>query len=773
MTLGYRLRFYLVGLILIAGLSALLIRLFVIQINRYDEFSSKVPGTSEVKVRVPGVRGIIRDRRGRVLVENVARYEMQFNLKEILNNYRRVIKEENLAISKSNRDATVKKDLKKVPVSTFNFNDGTGIKRTRKEEDMVAIVSEIIFPYLANIGLYREFHAGDLQRHWRTHGGLVPYTYRDDLTFEEYAIAAEHSLDLPGVTVAARPMRKYVYGALASHILGFVRQPDIKKVPSEERKAWEYYVPDDFGGDGIEETMDDFLRGRPGQRVMLKDEKGRVVDSKDEEGKVMGEISYDPPKRGSDVWLTLDLRYQYIAEQALRKVGRGAVVVVAPTSYKTKLKNLGKEEEHWIHAGDILAMASVPSYDPNKFIPSISEQDWKMYLDNENDPLINRALKDHAPGSTFKIPVSLAGMLSDTEVKAFECAGGAGYGPKVFMKCWARSKGYTHGSIFVRGAIKTSCNGFFYRYGNATGIENILKVSKWMGLGTRSGIPLNNEDPGFVPSPQWKRVQGLGNWGAADTAQVSIGQGATEATPLQMAMVASTIANGGKYYRPRLIHRTVGEAEEKFKPSELQYDLTELGIPAEKIEICRSGMYDVVNELRGTARRGESKIVKVSGKTGTAQTGRKRPTGTNETNAWFISFAPYDKPKLAVCVMVENGKAGGTVCAPIAKRIIDEIMSVEQFNFNPQVSPVKESEGNFDFVELVSFDEDPTEAFVGDDDGEDGTAVAATPAPDLDLSVRKAPVIPTVKKAPDTRGSVKTRTVRQRIGILDRRGRRR
>ena len=773
MTLGYRLRFYLVGLILIAGLSALLIRLFVIQINRYDEFSSKVPGTSEVKVRVPGVRGIIRDRRGRVLVENVARYEMQFNLKEILNNYRRVIKEENLAISKSNRDATVKKDLKKVPESTFNFNDGTGIKRTRKEEDMVTIVSEIIFPYLANIGLYREFHAGDLQRHWRTHGGLVPYTYRDDLTFEEYAIAAEHSLDLPGVTVAARPMRKYVYGALASHILGFVRQPDIKKVPSEERKAWEYYVPDDFGGDGIEETMDDFLRGRPGQRVMLKDEKGRVVDSKDEEGKVMGEISYDPPKRGSDVWLTLDLRYQYIAEQALRKVGRGAVVVVAPTSYKTKLKDLGKEEEHWIHAGDILAMASVPSYNPNKFIPSISEQDWKMYLDNENDPLINRALKDHAPGSTFKIPVSLAGMLSDTEVKAFECAGGAGYGPKVFMKCWARSKGYTHGSIFVRGAIKTSCNGFFYRYGNATGIENILKVSKWMGLGSRSGIPLNNEDPGFVPSPQWKRVQGLGNWGAADTAQVSIGQGATEATPLQMAMVASTIANGGKYYRPRLIHRTVGEAEEKFKPSELQYDLTELGIPAEKIEICRSGMYDVVNELRGTARRGESKIVKVSGKTGTAQTGRKRPTGTNETNAWFISFAPYDKPKLAVCVMVENGKAGGTVCAPIAKRIIDEIMSVEQFNFNPQVSPVKESEGNFDFVELVSFDEDPTEAFVGDDDGEDGTAVAATPAPDLDLSVRKAPVIPTVKKAPDTRGSVKSRTVRQRIGILDRRGRRR
>ena len=259
MTLGYRLRFYLIGLILIGGFSALLIRLFVIQINRYDEFSSKVPGTSEVKVRVPGVRGIIRDRRGRVLVENIARYEMQFNLKEILNNYRRVIKEENLAITKINRTSSVKKELKEVPVSIFGFKDGSGIKRNRKEEDMVTIVSELVFPYLARIGLYKEFHAGDLQRHWRTHGGLVPYTYRDDLTFEEYAIAAEHSLDFPGVTVAARPMRKYVYGALASHILGFVRQPDIKKVPVEERNQWEYYVPDDFGGDGIEETMDHFL----------------------------------------------------------------------------------------------------------------------------------------------------------------------------------------------------------------------------------------------------------------------------------------------------------------------------------------------------------------------------------------------------------------------------------------------------------------------------------------------------------------------------------
>ena len=334
MTIGYRIRFYFLAIFLLAGISSILIRLFIVQIDRYEEFSSKVPGTSEVKVRIPGVRGIIRDRRGKVLVENIARYELQFNLKEILDNYYNLVSDENDLIKKNNRSLSVKEKLKEVPVTYFEFVDGSGIRRKRKENDMVSIVSESVLPYLARLGLYREFHSGDLQRHWRTHGGLVAYTYRDDLTFDEYALAAEHTLDLPGVSVVARPMRKYVYGALASHILGFVRQPDIKKVPAEERKEWDYYVPDDFGGDGVEETMDTLLRGRPGQRVMLKDEKGRIVDSKNELGQVLGEISYEEPKSGSDVWLTLDLRYQYIVENALRKVGRGAAVVLAPSTYE-------------------------------------------------------------------------------------------------------------------------------------------------------------------------------------------------------------------------------------------------------------------------------------------------------------------------------------------------------------------------------------------------------------------------------------------------------
>ncbi|MFP6874054.1 MAG: penicillin-binding transpeptidase domain-containing protein [Verrucomicrobiales bacterium] len=768
MPISQHIRFCIIALLIVGGLSALLVRLFAIQVQRYEEYAAKVPGTSEVKVRIPGVRGLIRDRFGRVLVDNVSRYEMQFNLKEILDSYKEKMESDNKRLAAINRTGEQKVALRKMPFHVFQFQSAGGIPQRRKEKDMVAITSEMVFPRLEQIGLFKEFHAGDLQRHWRTHGGLVPYTYRDDLSFNEYAIAAEHSLDLPGVSVEARPLRRYVYKSLASHILGFVRQPDIKKVPAEERRQWEYYVPDDFGGDGIEDTMNRYLQGKPGKRVILKNEKGRVVDSKDESGRGIGEISYAAPKPGADVWLSIDLRYQFIAERALRKVGRGTAVVIAPTTYKTLVAVGGLQEEHWIYAGDILAMASVPSYDPNKFIPSISEVDWKRYLENDANPLINRALKDHAPGSTFKIPVALAGMLNGADNAPFKCDGGMQFGKK-FMKCWVHSKGYTHGRIFMRDAIKYSCNGYFYRYGNKTGIRNIQQVAKWMGLGERSGIPLNNEDPGLVPNPEWKLAQGLGKWGDSDTAQVSIGQGATEVTPLQMAAVAAGVANRGICYKPKLVHKIVENGIERRRDPVFRFDLSQR-IPAGKIEDCRRGMWEVVNADRGTAGRARSELTQISGKTGTAQTGRKREGGENETNAWFISFAPYAQPKLAVCIMVENAKSGGGVAAPIAKKIIDEILSIEKLGIDPKVAPLREFEGKLDFVAHVGFDDSPNEAFVGEDDGDDGSAVAATPTPDPGSFLKKILPAPTIRKAPDSRGSAKSRKVKQRIRILDRLG---
>ena len=209
MRLGQFLRFSIIALLIFTAMSVLLVRLFAIQVERHQEYAAKVPGTSEVKVRIPGVRGVIRDRCGRVLVDNIARYEMQFNLREILDSYKAQLERDNRKISEANRRTESKAEMGKIPYRVFQFQGPGGVPQKRKEIDMVSVVSDVVFPRLEQIGLFKEFHAGDLQRHWRTHSGLVPYPYRDDLSFEEYAIAAEHSLDLPGVSVDARPLRRY------------------------------------------------------------------------------------------------------------------------------------------------------------------------------------------------------------------------------------------------------------------------------------------------------------------------------------------------------------------------------------------------------------------------------------------------------------------------------------------------------------------------------------------------------------------------------------
>ncbi len=758
-------RITLVALLVAGGFGAVVVRLWGIQVERSDEFKAKVPGTSEVTVRIPGVRGLIRDRRGRVLVDNVARYEMQFQLNDILEDFKVRLAAANKEIALANRSLPEGQRLEPRELPTRVF-------KGQPEADLVAIISETVLPQLNELGLFVEFNAENLQRHYRSGSGLIPFTYRDDLSFEEYAIAAEHSLDLPGVSVQARPLRRYIYGAMAAHVLGYVNQPDIDKVPAEERNAWDYYVPDDYGAEGIEMTQDSILRGRAGRRVLLRDEKGRIVSNKDESGRIVGEITYEPPQPGADVWLSIDRDYQLIVEAALQEsgIGRGSAVVVSPTTYKREVGKGDKKEAHWVYAGDVLAMASVPNYDPNRFIPSISREEYDSYLGNKADPFINRSLKDHAPGSTFKPVVGLAGHLTGAASRAYPCEGGAGYG-NAYFKCWCNGKGYTHGTIRMREGMMHSCNGYFYRLGNAAGIRAIDDVAALLGLGEGSGIPLLDEDTGVIPSPEFKLSLGQGRWGAADTAQVSIGQHQVEATPLQMAMVSATLANGGLSYKPRLVHRVVENGVERREGTEpvLRTDLTEHGITKEQIEELRGGMWDVVNKAGGTARRARSEITQISGKTGTSQTGRLLEDGSNETNAWFIAFAPYDKPRLAVCVFAERGKAGGVVGAPVAKRIIDEILSVDEHGYLPPTEAVAEFEGHFDFLELVSFGSSPTDAFVGDDEADVGSVAAApTPAPRNPETVRKArPAAPTVRAEPDQRGSAPVRKVRR--GILDRR----
>jgi len=319
------------------------------------------------------------------------------------------------------------------------------------------------------------------------------------------------------------------------------------------------------------------------------------------------------------------------------------------------------------------------------------------------------------------------------------------------MKCWSSG----HGTLDLSSAIKVSCNGFFYRYANDTGIRNIQTMTNLLGLGRTTGIEVTGENPGNIPNPEWLRMQGL-LWSDAFTALVSIGQGATEASPLQMASVTATVANGGKVFQPRLIRKVAekdGEVVKEDVPV-MKHDLTTEGINAEQIEVIKRGMWRVVNESGGTAGRAKSDLTVLSGKTGTAQTANPN----QPTNAWFIAFAPYDHPEMAVCVFVENGNSGGGAASPIAKNIIDNIATMNQGR-EIKLTALPEAIGRTDRVMSVAFDGTDLAAFAQADEASESAVDVAAFVPDSLQERNFRPISgnlaqPTIKQSSDSRGRV-------------------
>jgi penicillin-binding protein 2 len=345
-------------------------------------------------------------------------------------------------------------------------------------------------------------------------------------------------------------------------------------------------------------------------------------------------------------------------------------------------------------------MASVPSYDPNKFIPAISARDWAELKDADADPLTNRAISAFAPGSSYKITTALAGITRGLAKSVFTCNGGVTYG-NTYMRCWIQAEhGGSHGPQTLTEAIKNSCDAFFYQYGNAAGIDAIDAVGKTLGLGEVSGIELTNEAPGILPSPEWLKSSHNQRWSQGQTANTSIGQGYVLATPLQMAMIAATVANGGISYQPSLVYQIQeSDGTAVRRPEKIRGDLTKANkLSSDQIEIVRKGMWRVVNDS-GTGTRAKVPGVTVAGKTGTAQAWTE---GEKDDNAWFIAFAPYEHPKLALAVLVQGGKAGGEVAAPIAAKIIEECLALER-GYDPQIKPMDAAVGNFKEVDRVDF----------------------------------------------------------------------
>jgi penicillin-binding protein 2 len=653
---AFRLRLYLLTALILLGFGTLLHRLHTVQIVRKEHYLSLVPSPRNVSVREPGVRGEIRDCNGVILARNSRHYEVSFNIEEIINAY-----------ALQHDDSPTIETLR----------SENGMSRKTKKKNISAIVKEMIINRLAKYGLDKQYSAKALEIHYATHGGLVPFSYRTDLNYEQFSRFAELNLELPGVYINLRPERQYPYKTLACHVLGYTKEWEKGDVPEEGQRRFDHYIGEEKGVAGVEATMDKYLKGTEGVKTILKDEKGRVVNMTD----------YTKPQIGADVILSIDARAQYLVENVLRRAGRAAAVVMN------------------VNTGEVIAMASVPNYDSNNFIPSIDPQKWNEYSKkNICLPLMNRATESFDPGSTFKLPTAIAGARAGLGDKIYSCNGYVLYGKhKAGCWIWNQSKGM-HGAQNVSKAIQQSCNPYFFRLANAVGPRGMAETFTMLNLGRTTGIELPSEKPGTViGSPAWKLKNPTTTVTPVDTAFLAIGQGVSSASPLQLASIACAIANGGKYYQPRVVKKVVlnNKVIVADEPK-LVVDLLKEGMKPADMDRIRQGMWMAVNKPGGTAARVKMPNMEVAAKTGTAQSIDR---GKKSNNSWTVSFAPFENPKYAVCVLVVGGKSGGKVCGPLVHLIYRGLFAQEE-GLKLPLHPQDEVPGNTHSIEEITLPAD-------------------------------------------------------------------
>lgn len=702
----HRFRIYLLTALVLFGFGALLSRLYEFQIADRNYYQSLVPGVREVTVRVPGIRGALVDRNGIELARNKRNYEVSFDLEEIHKSYRRQVEKE-----------------AKRPV----VGNEQGMPRIKDETDIVKIVNTWVIPKLAELGLAKDYSAKALRIHYITHRGLVPFSYNTELDYDQFATIAERNLEIPGVYLDVRPQREYPYRALASHLLGYTQQWEKGDIPEKEKREFDHYIGEEKGKMGLEATLDDHLRGPAGRKKLLKNEKGKIIGLEDA----------TDPGVGANVTLTIDAPVQYLVSNVLRRAGRAAAVVMD------------------VRTGEILAMASVPDYDPNDFIPSIASDVYADYRTNPSSPFTDRCISGFAPGSTMKLATAVAGALNGLSDHAFNCTGSVSYG-SYSPRCWLRSG---HGTLALSEAIQRSCNPYFYRLSNTLGGDKLIAGMTMMGLGEPTKIPLPNESAGNLPG---NRAWQLANRGSSLTpamiAQISIGQEQVLATPLQLCAMVSCLANGGRYYQPRLVKSAkLGDTMLVEDRPKLRVDLVKEGVQPAAIESIRKGMWMAVNVPGGTAGRVKIPEVEVAAKTGTAQVNPILDTH----NAWTVAFAPYEEPKYAVCVLVEDGKSGGAVAGPLVHLILRGMLARDEGMRLP-LAPLEPFYGHKDPIKETILPDDVMAAIDGEDVGETGDEaldpVEVRPAVTMPVEPAVTPE-PAITPEIDEEGSVIPRAI--------------
>jgi len=471
-----------------------------------------------------------------------------------------------------------------------------------------------------------------------------PLKLKADISREELAMVETRRLDLPGVTVDMVIRRNYPHENLAAHLIGYLGEISQEELEREEFINYKigYYI----GKYGIEQKFELDLKGENGGQQIEVNASGRKL-------RVLGQVEPNP---GNNLFLTLDIALQKAAEEAMMDK-KGALVAMDPQN------------------GDILALVSKPDFDPNLFSRGISLENWKRISENPSRPLQNRALQgQYPPGSVYKIITAIAGLEEKiiTPETTFQCSGALPFGNRDYI-CWKKEG---HGWVNLRRAIVESCDVYFYNLGLRLGVDRIAKYAMGLGLGKTTGFPLGHEKSGLIPTSSWKMKRFGIPWQAGENLSIAIGQGFNLVTPLQVACTLSALANGGKFYRPRIVQAIKaphGETLKEFPPENAKT----IHISPETLEFLREALWGVVNAPGGTGSKARIDGFDVAGKTGTAQVVQRREgrgessPAEQQDHAWFVCFAPARQPQITIVALIEHGGHGGAVAAPVAKKVLE------------------------------------------------------------------------------------------------------
>lgn len=572
----------------------LILRLWFLQIFKGDHFRDLSENNRLKTVFIPPPRGLIKDRNGKLLVKNRPALNIEF----------------------------IRADAER-PRETIS-----------KLADVLELSSEELW---------------DSLKHQRKRRRYEPQILLKDVSRDMIAKVVARGHELPGVVVNSYPARDYIYGPLASHVLGYIGEISKKQLDSPSFDG--YRMGDLVGKYGVERKLEWAMQGKRGKRKVVVNAKGVRTAN----------LSYEPEIPGHEVSLTLDFATQQAADKALEGK-KGAIVALNPNS------------------GEVLALASAPSFDPNIFTKGLSTKEWSELLTGREKRMNNRAVQGaYPPGSVFKIMMTVAGFSEGVigVNSTVNCPGFLPFGGRRYH-CHKRSG---HGAMNAHDAIVRSCDVYFYTLGNRLGVDRIHDYATRFGLGLPTRLELVQENHGLVPSTAWKKkyYRGTGEekWYPGETLSVSIGQGANLATPLQMANAIAATVNGGKVLRPYLIKSIRSGERGGFVDNSDRYEqMGSLDVEPWILKAVREAMVDVVHSDRGTARRArlpKEWDIKSGGKTGTSQVvalSRKTSAERFEHHAWYVGYAPADKPEIVVAALAENGGSGGKAAAPLAQQVM-------------------------------------------------------------------------------------------------------